>query len=316
MRTTRSNAWLVSLLVSACLLAGLVVRTYAATPAGITLTPATTTLNLARGQNSQQSSFTISNGYASPVSLHFAFAQSVTTPGAVFSAVKQLSIMPSDLVINGGTSVASTITLSDNSALAPGSQQVELVITQTAIPGSNVSVVSSIRMPLVIIKESGAVVSLSAGGLNKPDIAIKLPNTLALNIRNTGNVITIPHGYITVYDPRGREVSKGVINTASAAIAPGSQLHLSGSITPLRHAWLPGIYRVLVSYGIGGGRPDTAMTAHFIYIPLWELLLLLAIAALAYCGRRIWAEWIIVQALKHNPPTVPKQSLTMGKDIT
>jgi hypothetical protein len=258
-------------------------------------------LTLPAGQHVQQASFGITNQYAAPITLRFSFTDAVTAPGDTHTAASELSITPRDVTIAPGQQAKPTITLSDSDALAPGSQQINLLVTQTAAPGENVSIVPSFRMPLTIIKEAGAVTALNAGAVSKPGFAVHLPGSASLAIRNTGNVVAIPHGYVSLQDPRGREISKSALNTASTAVLPGAQLHLTAGLTPLGHAWLPGTYRLVASYGVGGGAAAKTVTAHFLYVPLWELLLIPLLGAILYCSRQAWHTW----RLRRKPQTKP-----------
>lgn len=290
MRTTKNNPWLAGLLAVVTLLAAAPAHTQATVQGGITISPATATLSLAPGQHQQQTSFTITNRYGSPITLHFDFAQAVGTPGVALSAVKQLDITPRDATVDAGSTVTPTLSLTDSPMLAPGSQQVNLTITQTAAAGGNVSVVPSIRIPLVVIKQAGALSRLSASSISKPGFAVQLPKSATFTLHNTGNVITIPHGYISLQDPRGQKVSKSVINTASAALLPGSQAQLAVSVIPLTHAWLPGMYRTVLTYGAGGGAPATTISTRFLYVPLWEILATALLGAFIYCVRQVQIE--------------------------
>ncbi|HSW99725.1 MAG TPA: hypothetical protein VLH38_01685 [Patescibacteria group bacterium] len=289
MRIVRSSIWL------ALLLAGISVTTAHATQApatgGIMLSPATATLSLAAGHAQEQARFTITNKYSTPISVHLDFDQTVTTPGAANSATKQLSVSPNDLTLMAGATATPTITLTDSAALAPGSQQVNLILTQQTTSGMNVSVIPSIRMPLIIIKQSGAITDFAISRLVYPHFALKLPKELSFTMSNTGNVIATPRGYVTIQDPRGRIVNKGVLNTASTALAPRSKLALQPPLTMLSHAWLPGDYQVAISYSIGGDAVAKIVTSHFFYLPLWQPLLLLLIGAIVYCAWQIWREY-------------------------
>lgn len=299
-------------------MAGLLLPCQAAAAApnsGITITPAALTLDLAKGQQTQTTTITIANHYQAAVTLHGGLAQPVATPGTA-SALSRLRLTPTDLTIPADGSAKMTVTVSDSVKLTPGSQQIDLVLTQLATPSNSVSVVPSIRLPLIVIKEDGAITALSASTPSKPGFAFDLPEKVTVTIKNTGNMIAIPRGYVQVLDPRGREVSKGIVNGASVAVVPGSQLRTNIDMTTLDHAWLPGTYRVRLAYGTGGGAAATLVSASFFYLPVWQILLILLLGALAYTGYQIWVEWSKLQRLKSDkPPKRPNQSLSAGKGV-
>jgi len=304
MRTIKDNAWLMVLFLGFSAASSLLLQGHAAANAGgITLSPATLTLSLPKGASQQQAQFTVSNKYDVAVNLHFGFGQSVTTPGVTGSAAKQLSIAPDDLLLPAKSSASPTITLSASSALPPGSQEMDLIITQETTASTNVSIVPSIRMPLILVRQDGAITSFSISADSAPHFRLKLPSTLQLTIHNTGNVVAIPHGYISISDQQGRETGKGVINTASAAIAPGGRLYTQAVLTPLHKAWTPGTYKLHISYGAGSNSPASTATLQFFYFPAWELLVLGLLVAGVYCGWRIALE---LRPNTHIKPREPK----------
>jgi|GEM_PF-1372922 len=282
---------------------------------GVQISPATLTLDLAKGTPQQSAEFNLTNYYSTPITLNFTFGQSTATPGASESATKQLQVVPSSVTIQPGATVKPRVTLTDSKNLAPGSQQVELIISQTAGAGGNVSVTPSVRMPLITIKEDGAIASLSISGISKPGFGFDIPKTTSFKIQNTGNILTIPRGFVTVTDPRGRVASRGVINTASAAIAPGGDLLLSTPLTTLHNAIMPGVYHLQVSYGQGGGQPAATASVRFFYFPIWQLALLLLAIAMVVNGRLIWAEWTRLNGLRKSKPPADTEELPAGGGV-
>jgi hypothetical protein len=305
MRTTRKNSAILGLLVAAGLLL-LPGRGFAAsavatanTEGGITVTPATMTLSLPKGAKTEQGSMTITNRYSTGIALHFAFAQAVKTPGSDKSALDNLVITPADVTVAPKTIVTEVITLTDSSGLAPGSQQIELIMTEQAVPGAqNVSVVPSIRLPLIVVKQDGAVTSFSAAAESTPSFSLSIPSSVVVRVKNTGNMLAIPRGFVSVTDPRGREVSKGVLNTSSLAVAPGAELKLETPMILIDHPWPPGPYHVHVSYGIGGGMAPVVASSSLFYLPIWQILLAAFVLGMIICIRQIWLEWATLRAAR------------------
>lgn len=287
-------------------------QTTATPQAGVQITPATLTLSLAKGESQQSAEFSLTNHYAAPVTLNFSFGQTVATPGAKLSATKQLRTSPATVTIQPGATVNQSVVFTDSKDLAPGSQQVELIISQTPGASGNVSIIPSVRMPLVTIKQDGAFAALAASDINKPTFAFDIPKDASFKIENTGNITTIPRGFVTVTDPRGRVASRGVINTASVAIAPGGELRMSTPLTTLQNAIAPGLYKVQVSYGLGGGQAPKIATVQFFYFPMWQLALLLLAIAMVVTGRLIWKEWTKLQRLQKTRPPAETEGLSTG----
>jgi hypothetical protein len=299
-------------------LAGLLAAVLAVTPArgfaaaattaaqpqgGVTVTPAALTLTLKKGTEAAHSNFTIANSYRTEVALHFSFAQPVQTPGAR-SALSNVQITPQDVVVPAGASAVQTVTLTDSSSLAPGSQQLELVMTQQIAPGAGtVSIVPSIRLPLATVKEEGAVTSFAAAVQNTPAFSLTIPPAVLIVVRNTGNMAAVPRGYVSITDPRGREVSKGVLNTGSQAVTPGNSLRLSTHMVMVDHPWPPGPYHVQVFYGSGGGQQASLASVRMVYLPVWQILLAALIVAIIICIRQIWVESARLRQAKTAAPS-------------
>jgi hypothetical protein len=318
MRTTRKNSALSGLLVAVVLLLmpgrGFAVVPAANTEGGITVTPATMTLSLPKGAKTEQGSVTITNSYSADIALHFAFVQAVKTPGSDKSALDDVTITPEDVTVAAGTTATEVITLTGSNSLAPGSQQIELVMTEQAVPGAkDVSVVPSIHLPLVVVKQDGAVTSFSAAAENTPNFSLSIPSAVTVRVKNTGNMLAIPRGFVSITDPRGRQVSKGVLNTSSLALAPGGELKLQTPMILVDHPWPPGPYHVHVSYSIGGGAAAVVASAQLFYLPVWQILIALLVLGMILCIRQIWLEWATLRAARAHPPQKKTASPQGGK---
>ncbi len=260
----------------------------AATSPGITVTPATFRLELKHGQIQNQTSFTLTNGYTSSIALHFSFKTSPNNVSSDSNAdpAGQLSIATPDITIQPHDSITQTVTLSDSRLLAPGSQLVDLVVSEVS-PGTRaISTVPSIRLPVVIIKDDGAFTRLTATTLPIGGIRTGLPRALSVTIRNTGNVVTAPHGAAIITDGAGNEVSKGVLNSNSQALAPGASVAYTIPLTQLAPSRLLGKYQVSLSYGLGGGLGVQLVRAHFFYIGWQHITGAVLVFILLYAGIR------------------------------
>ncbi|HSW99219.1 MAG TPA: hypothetical protein VLF71_05265 [Candidatus Saccharimonadales bacterium] len=297
--TARSNRAGLAGLVTGAMLVALPAHGFAAAQpgggaaGGVTVIPAALTVSLAKGEGMAQAAFRVSNSYSSAVALHFSFEQAAKAPGN--NALPSLSITPADVAVPAGGSVAESVTLTDSSKLAPGGQQVDLVMAQQSLPGAQVQVVPSVRLPLTVVKEDGALTRFSAVPQGTAGFSLNLPASVAVLVKNTGNMIVIPRGFVSVTDPRGRTVRKGVLNTASLAVAPGDQLRLQTPLALLDHPWPPGPYHISVSYGIGGGQAMARTAVRLFYMPVWQMLLAVLIVALVVCFRQIWVEWLALR---------------------
>ncbi len=269
---------------------------------GVSISPATLTLNLAAGSQQQTAGFTLTNRYDQPITLHFGFEPPAQAPKGVNPA-KYLTISYSDITIRAGEATSQTVTLHDSTQLSPGSQLADLVVTQFGAGASNVSIMPSIRLPLVLVKQDGAVSSINLASLKTPFFGLFVPGNATAIFQNTGNMIAIPRGTITITAPDGTVVRRGVLNVSSQAVSPGGKLSLSAPLDRLAHANLPGVYRISVSYGLGGGQKTVVASDWFFYIAWWHLLALAMLGAIIYFVRSHASRLLHKKpSARHRPP--------------
>src|SRR5579859_2407693 len=281
MRIRTASKWL-----SLVLLARAGSQAWAAPAGGITVTPAALTLALPVAAQTTSEQFAVTNNYAVPVTVHFALQSSPNNVTSGVDASRQLSVANADLALTPGKTATQTVVLHDDSRLAPGSQQANLLVSQTVAPGGNVGVVGSFALPIVTIKEAGATQQLGRGNVTTSHLMWRLPATVGVSVRNTGNTIVIPYGYVAVTTPNGNTVKSGVMNVAAAAITPGESTTMQVSLASVRHALWPGVYQATFSYGLGGGQTSGVVRARFLYIAWWHVLVLAALIVAAWCIAR------------------------------
>ncbi len=270
---------------------------------GVTIAPATLTIDLAKQASQASVSFDITNQYAAPVTLQFAFEVDPQMPEISLADLsKQLSLATTELRIDPGQSASQTVTLTDSTQLAPGGQQLTLVVRQINATAGTVGISSSIRMPVTIVKEEGAVSQLSLGSLEGTGLAFGMPDAIAATLHNGGNMIAIPHGVITVTGPNGRVLRQGTINVASHAVVPGRNFTTTTALNDVGHAFLPGMYRVQISYGLGGDHPMQLASATFLYIAWWHIVTIILLAVGVYATLRYLARTHRKSPSKKKPP--------------
>lgn len=304
--------------------AALAVAVWALAPAssvraetGLTITPATLTLTLAKGQTEKTVEFLITNHYDRLVTLNFAVepgagAAEGTDPG------RNIHVRQNFVMLEPDKSLKQAVTLTDNKQLPPGSTLAELVITQSNTTGASVGVRSSIRLPLVLVKEDGAVRALALAGLDGPGLSLSMPGSLTTTIHNSGNVVAIPRGFVTITAPGGQVLSSGALNTASLAAGAGDRLALQTPLNKVASPLWPGVYQVHLSYGPGGGQAAQTSSTWFLYVAWWHLALMLGLTAAAYYFRKQVLQFLksLPKQLSrtHHPP--PKRTMLIGRDIT
>jgi hypothetical protein len=307
------NRFLLAVVVfSLLLLAVAAMRVKAA--GGLTLTPATLTLTLEKGTSEVRQEFALTNNYDTPIILRFAFEASAGSRG---NPAEHLRVEQNYVSLGAKETLRQSIILKDSDQLSPGSQAVDLVISQAGTAQSNVGVLPSIRMPLILVKTDGAVSALGLASFGNSRLSFMVPGSVDATIENKGNMIAIPRGTVTITAPDGSVVSQGVLNTSSVAISPGNSLGLATPMTHLENAVWPGIYRATLSYGLGGGQPAQTASAWFVYVAWWHVALGALLGAGGYYLMKYGHRLRRMQPPKpraHHPP--PKRALLIGRDIS
>src|SRR6185369_6994794 len=105
---------------------------------------------------------------------------------------------------------------------------------------------------------------------------------VSVGVRNTGNMIAIPHGIVTVEAPNGAVLAQGVFNQESRAVSPGADMTLRTSLTKLGNPILPGAYTIRFTYGLGGETATKTADDQFLLLAWWHSIILLALAVVGW----------------------------------
>jgi hypothetical protein len=291
----------------------------AAQQGSIRITPAVIRLELAKGASEVRTTVTLTNTYAAAVTLQFHLSNtSQNIPGNV-DPVTLVTIDDGTVTIPANGSTTQTLTLRDSNKLSPGSQALELVVTQQSAGGQGVGIQPAVRLPVNIIKTDGAVTSLGPMSIVGPSFATQTPTTVDVTVKNTGNMMAIPRGSITIRDPHGKEVGHGVINVASAAVMPGKSLTIPVSITTAGSAVLPGSYQIQALYGLGGDSAERTSQTNYTFIG-WQHAAITAVAACAIITTirivRTAKSYMRLRRQRHEPAKAPptKRRILIGRN--
>lgn len=308
------------LVLTLLLSAAPVSRVHAANSAGgIRIAPAALRLELDKNAAQASIAMNITNTYSVPVQIHLAVERSASNLGGSVDPVTLVSLSAADVTIAGGQTMAETLTLHDNPALSPGSQVVDLMVAQKGTATVGVGVQPAVRLPVTLIKDDGAVRSVAVTRIGGSSFSLQVPSTVSLTIHNTGNVVAIPRGIVSIRDPRGVVIAQGVINISSAAIMPGKVLATSVPITSTGKALVPGLYSITADYGLGGDSPTQMAIKHYLFIGIWHIAALLAVLALIVALSRNTKRWLHAARTKRqkvkSPPKPPaKRRILIGRN--
>jgi hypothetical protein len=298
-------------LVLLCVLSLLVGHTHAQT-IGISITPAAISLDLPIGQQQTTADVSITNHYDAPVTLSFAFEPRLDAPKNA-DILDQLHSTETVVHIAAGQTITQTITLHDSPNLSPGSSLADMVVAEQQTNTQQVGLTSSIRIPITAVKQDGALQTIALAGFSAPQFAWSMPTSLHAGLRNSGNVVSIPRGFIAITAPNGKIVGKGTVNISSQAMAPDMRLDLATPLTKLADARWPGMYTAELHYGLGGDQTQTTRV-RFFYVAWWHVFLAIMLGIAAYVGVRYAPRFT---RAKPSPPIPrPKKVLLIGRDIS
>ncbi|HUC89740.1 MAG TPA: hypothetical protein VMR45_02975 [Patescibacteria group bacterium] len=308
---------LLALFATTLLLVGMPDR-HAAAANGITISPAALKLELKKGQQQASTDFSVTNHYQSAVSLDFSIDKSRQELNNNTDPLQGLTASPDSITIMPGETVKVSLTVNDSQTRPPGSQLADLVVSQQSTAKTGVSIMPALRLPVTIIKYDGAVMGLKLASVTHSNFAFSLPASVKITLQNTGNVINIPRGTVTITAPNGNVVGKGILNQQSAAIAPSGHLDIKTPITKLASVRLPGFYKVQVSYGFGEGQAAANASTQFFYLTWWHIAIL---------GLAVVLVWLVFRNYKNlaklfkrktpvQQPAHAKRPVLIGRDIS
>ncbi len=163
------------------------------------------------------------------------------------------------------------ITVQNRADLAPGGHYASILFKNSSsqIPGKNKVDVNQVVAALVFAKKSGGeIYDISAIPPKFGLSWLRLPGTVDLLIKNTGNTQTAPRGTIVITDPASHEIKRGIINPDSALVLPDSTRLFSTSLNSTTQPWLPGRYHATISYEPSDTNVAKTVTYSFWYLSL------------------------------------------------
>ncbi len=171
------------------------------------------------------------------------------------------------VVIAKGQTVKVAVKIQNRSDLTPGGHYGAIVVTTASEKDAakgNVGLNQQLLSLLFVKKLGGEVynMQLASTGFKQSG---GLPDQVTTTFKNTGNVHVIPRGYIEVTDPRGKLVSKGIINADSLFVLPGSSRQFVSLMQPVGEAKIPGRYKVTVYYRYDGQSDFQSYSSSFTY---------------------------------------------------
>ncbi|HCU70900.1 MAG TPA: hypothetical protein DIC35_04100 [Candidatus Moranbacteria bacterium] len=149
---------------------------------------------------------------------------------------------------------------------------------------------SKITSLVFLRKEGGAAYNLQLEKKEKEISLFSLPDSIRLYFENKGNIHLSARGLVSISDPFGREVLRGIINNESRIILPESSKAFPVDLKQNLAAFIPGKYRLSVQYRYDGKDDFDIDEEYFLFFPpeSTAILTIILVAASGIIFRWRW----------------------------
>ena len=184
------------------------------------------------------------------------------------------------LVLGSGESQEVSVTLENRETLSPGGHYGAIIFqvernSSDMMPydGKPTIAISQSFASLIFAKKMGGeVYGLELKSMDVQKNTFRLPESIALRFRNTGNVHAVPRGTVAITDPLGHTVRKGIINEESSIVLPETYRSYIVRPAALMIASVPGYYTITAQYRYDGKTDATTQSIRFLYVPWFEIV--------------------------------------------
>lgn len=143
--------------------------------------------------------------------------------------------------------------------------------------GAKIALNQSFSALIFVKKVGGEIYNLDLKDFEIKKGLFSLPESVRLRFQNKGNVHVAPRGTVTVTDPMGRTVRKGIVNQESALILPETFRVYATALRSVASAFVPGMYTLSIAYRFDGRDDFVSQTSRFFYIPPFEIALVIVL---------------------------------------
>lgn len=168
------------------------------------------------------------------------------------------------------------VSVVNKDSLSPGGHYGAVLVTQiNDTKQENTVGINQSYASLLFVKKNGGgeIAKLELKKIEDIWGILKLPASISLRFQNGGNVHLVPRGVVTVVDPFGRVVGKGIINIDSKLILPESFRVYNVDIKAVAKAVIPGNYQIKAAYRYDGNENFVNINKNFFWIGLPVLVI-------------------------------------------
>ena len=277
-------------------------RTLAAatSPTGITVSPAFAQIAL-KDEAEHPVTFQITNNLSQPQTILLSTADfnSLNESGGLFfvgtnpleiqnkyGLANWMSFSQPKVTIPPKQTASLTVVILNRADLASGGHYGALMMaidTGTSLPGQkNKIALQPIASSLLFVdKVGGDIYRLNLTTVQAPHNFLGPPTKVTLRFQNNGNTHLTPRGTVTITDPHGKVVSRGIVNENSALILPEKARLYTVDLSKVSTPVAPGRYRLVVNYRFDGYDQFRTYQKSFFVLPFNLIALAIIVVVLA-----------------------------------
>jgi len=260
-------------LVIFVLQAGYINNVSAAQPpaTNITVRPFLQELKINPNEATKELEVNISNDSAFTQDFHFSiinFGSLDQTGGVAFEGAnvksltnkyglaKWLSLDQNDIELGPGQQTAIKGTITNGPDLAPGAHYAAIVATASrpGQPAGQLTVTPKVSSLIFATKLGGEVYNLHLESVSHNGTLWRLPSTVTLGIRSTGNTYLVPRGIVSLVQNK-TVLARGIINEQSSIVLPENVRNFDvnlNSLNKIHKSFFRTKYRLQVDYRYDG----------------------------------------------------------------
>ncbi|HEX8923547.1 MAG TPA: hypothetical protein VF828_02335 [Patescibacteria group bacterium] len=216
-----------------------------------------------------------------------------------YSLVSWLSLEKDAVIVGPGKSESIKITVLNKESLLPGGHYGAVLVTLDEggkTEREKVAVNQSYASLVYVHKIGGEKNGLILNSVNFVKNILTLPSKFVVRFQNTGNTDLMPRGIVTISDPWGRIISKGIINTESNRILPASFRKYNIKQDKTAAAIWPGNYKIKTEYRFDGKTNFEVDTKNYFY--MGRIFVILDIILISTAASIFSYFWIVKKRTK------------------
>lgn len=172
-------------------------------------------------------------------------------PSSRYGLANWMSLESSETInVLSGQKATIAVRIVNRQDLAPGGHYGAVVVTFSTAGKANDAQANFKQelVSLLLVKKLGGENYAMRLESMKLDGGKEVPEAVIFRFKSIGNVHVVPRGYVTLSDSKGTVIAKGIINTNSTYILPGTSRQLVSLLQPIEHKRTVGRLKVTAYY--------------------------------------------------------------------